>query len=302
MDVKLNAARKIYHQRLIDAKVLTIDENGIASFADIGDRKKVKATGGPVNVSSKISKIMCESMGVPIVDGKLDGQTAGRLFENITAEYIQATFPKLTHLRPGEWVVRNLGNKNQTKTSDFVQYEHLALLKELADKSLPLQTTLGTDYLVAPDIVVSRKPCTDEEINVADVWVDDGVCRKADLRRNNNQKEILHASISAKWTMRSDRAQNSRTEALNLIRNRKGRLPHIAVVTGEPLPSRLASLALGTGDIDCVYHFALYELMAAISKYVEGNDERTDLLEVMNQLIDGKRLKDISDLPLDLSV
>lgn len=31
-----------------------------------------------------------------------------------------------------------------------------------------------------------------------------------------------HASISAKFTMRSDRAQNSRTEALNLIRNRKG--------------------------------------------------------------------------------
>ena len=35
--------------------------------------------------------------------------------------------------------------------------------------------------------------------------------------------------------MRSDRAQYSRTEALNLIRNRKGRLPHIVVVTGEPL-------------------------------------------------------------------
>ena len=53
--------------------------------------------------------------------------------------------------------------------------------------------------------------------------------------------------------MRSDRAQNSRTEALNLIRNRKGNLPHIVVVTGEPMPARIASLALGTGDIDCVY-------------------------------------------------
>ena len=99
--------------------------------------------------------------------------------------------------------------------------------------------------------------------------------------------------------MRSDRAQNSRTEALNLIRNRKGHLPHIVVVTGEPLPSRLASLALGTGDLDCVYHFALYELLDAVREYSAHG--REDILETLENLIDGKRLKDISDLPLDLS-
>lgn len=109
----------------------------------------------------------------------------------------------------------------------------------------------------------------------------------------------MHASVSAKWTMRSDRAQNSRTEALGLIRNRKGHLPHIVVVTGEPLPSRLASLATGTGDIDCVYHFALYELIEAVAKY--GKAGREDLIEQLNALVDGKRLKDISDLPLDLT-
>ena len=110
----------------------------------------------------------------------------------------------------------------------------------------------------------------------------------------------MHASISAKWTMRSDRAQNSRTEALNLIRNRKGHLPHIIVVTGEPLPSRLASLALGTGDIDCVYHFALYELLEAVKEY--GKNGREDIIDTLNMLVEGKRIKDISDLPLDLSV
>ena len=113
----------------------------------------------------------------------------------------------------------------------------------------------------------------------------------------NGGKPVLHASISAKWTMRSDRAQNSRTEALNLIRNRKGHLPHIAVVTGEPTPSRLASLAMGTGDVDCVYHFALYELVRAVKSI--ANDDTKALLHT---LITGKRLKDISDLPLDLSV
>lgn len=97
--------------------------------------------------------------------------------------------------------------------------------------------------------------------------------------------------------MRSDRAQNARSEALNVIRNRKGRTPHITVVTAEPSPSRLASLALGTGDIDMLYHIALPELQKAVAEV--GNDEAITMLNI---LIEGKRLRDISDLPLDLAV
>ncbi|MBE6101116.1 MAG: hypothetical protein E7200_03295 [Selenomonas ruminantium] len=52
-----------------------------------------------------------------------------------------------------------------------------------------------------------------------------------------------------------------------------------------------------TGDIDCLYHFALYELMEAVQEY--GADDAESL---MKTLIEGKRIKDISDLPLDLSV
>ena len=86
---------------------------------------------------------------------------------------------------------------------------------------------------------------------------------------------------------------------MNLVRDRKGRLPHIVVVTGEPLPSRLMSLALGTGDIDCVYHFALYELIQAVKEY--GKNGREDIIEQLDTLVNGRRLKDISDLPLDLA-
>lgn len=56
-------------------------------------------------------------------------------------------------------------------------------------------------------------------------------------------------------------------------------------------------MALGTGDIDCVYHFALYELIESVRK-----THAEDALEMLNVLIQGKRLKDISDLPLDLCV
>ena len=156
---------------------------------------------------------------------------------------------------------------------------------------------MGNDYMVAPDVVVYREPVEDSEINKSQLIVDDKTSNLTYLRKSNGGLPILHASISAKWTMRSDRAQNSRTEDLGLIRNRKGNLPHIVVVTGEPMPSRLASLALGTGDIDCMYHFALYELIESVKA---ANAE--DSIEMLEVLIKGKRLKDISDLPLDLAV
>ena len=98
--------------------------------------------------------------------------------------------------------------------------------------------------------------------------------------------------------MRSDRAQNTRTEALNVIRNRKGGTPRIVVVTMEPLPSRLASIAMGTGDIDCCYHGALDELLESALAFDSSGSEA----DILTNLIDGNRLRDISDLPLDLVI
>lgn len=107
----------------------------------------------------------------------------------------------------------------------------------------------------------------------------------------------MHASISCKWTLRSDRSQNARTEALNLIRNRKGHLPHVVAVTAEPLPTPIASLALGTGDLDCVYHFALNELEDVLEQI-----DNEDQIDMLSTLVEGRRLRDISDLPFDLAI
>ena len=287
MKALIQQAREQYHKRLIENRVLTISAEGVASNAD--------SSNAP---SRAIAKIIAERLGAQVCP-KVKGQTAGTLFEQITMQFISETFPKLQHLRPGSWSVLSLGNQNSVKTWDFAQYEHLAFLSDIVNQNKKLKSTLGNDYMVAPDVVVYRELYEDEEINNGRLVVADDICKMADLRKSNGGKPILHASISAKWTMRSDRAQNSRTEALNLIRNRKGHLPHIVVVTGEPLPSRLSSLALGTGDLDCVYHFALYELIDAVREY--GAQGREDIIETLENLVEGKRLKDISDLPLDLS-
>lgn len=291
MNALISDARFNFHKKLFDSNTLALTPVGVASNADTSS-KASKA------ISNRIIDILVKEQGHTVnVVNKISGQTLGKQFEKLTMDFLQETFPKLQNLRPGTWTILQLGNNNKLKTSDFAQYEHLAYLSMLTSQNAQLSAVLGNDYLVAPDIVVCRDTYEDADINATEIIVNKDVCRMTDIRKSNGGKPILHASVSAKFTMRSDRAQNSRTEALNLIRNRKGHLPHIVVVTAEPMPNRIASLALGTGDIDCVYHFALYELINSVKEV--GSE---DAIETLETLVNGRRLKDISDLPLDLTV
>ena len=201
-------------------------------------------------------------------------------------------------LRPRNWTVRNVGgSRGEYHLAHFEPYTHLDDLANAIKQDRTLESVLGNSYSVSPDVVVTRAPEPDDAINRDDLLVDSGAGNMSIIRRANSDRDIVHAVVSCKWTLRSDRAQNARSEALSVIRNRKGRTPHVVVVTGEPTPSRLASLALGTGDLDMVYHFALPELMEAVEAL--GNDEASAMLHT---LVSGKRLRDIADLPLDLAV
>lgn len=291
MEALIEKARFDFHKRLFETNTLNLNSKGVVSNADTSSNSSKK-------IARKVIDILVEEQKHKInVSEKINGQTLGKQFEVLTMEFLSNTFPQLQNLRPGAWHILQLGNNNRLKTSDFEQYEHLAYLSELTAENARLAAALGNDYLVAPDVVIYKDLLEDEFINIKQEIVSNNICKMTDVRKSNGGKPVLHASVSAKFTMRSDRAQNSRTEALNLIRNRKGHLPHIVVVTAEPLPSRLASLALGTGDIDCMYHFALYELIRAVKEV--GSEDANDLLDT---LVKGKRLKDISDLPLDLAV
>ena len=280
-------ARRDFHAGLLASGVLTINAQGVPSNADKGQKSSVA-----------FARHIANSLLVETVAERLAGQTSGGEFETACANFVRATFLKLSVLRPGDWSVTKVsGRRNIEYIAAYEQYAHLLELDAAIRENPDLQAVLGNAYVIAPDVVVVRKPVDDELINSAEPLVDDTVARLSGIRRLNQEKGTLHAVISCKWTLRSDRAQNARSEALNLIRNRKGRLPHIAVVTAEPSPSRIASLALGTGDVDCVYHFALPELMDAVRR--EENDEAFTLLATM---VSGRRLKDIADLPLDLAI
>ncbi|HEX9352292.1 MAG TPA: NgoMIV family type II restriction endonuclease, partial [Streptosporangiaceae bacterium] len=77
----------------------------------------------------------------------------------------------------------------------FDQYAHLSEVDALVRANPQLRVTVGTDYLIRPDVTVS----------LARVRTASGL-------------PVLHAAVSCKWTIRSDRVQNIRHECLQMIR------------------------------------------------------------------------------------
>lgn len=289
----LTEQRRLFHAHLL-ATMLTVDK-GIPSIADRGSKGSIA-----------ISCAMIDRIGSSVQRAKSAGQTSGHQFEGCIAFFLRQTFTKLSHLRPGTWCILPSEGDEKIDLTRYEQYAHLGQLQTLIKLHPELQATLGSEYLIKPDVVVLRSAEDDDAINRTLQVVDNDSCKLSPLRRSNHTNLstdvpwFLHASVSCKWTLRSDRAQNARSEALNLIRSRKGRVPLIAAVTAEPLPMRIASLAMGTSDLDCVYHIALPELEDAVRSYAtQGHAEQQEMLDT---LVKGRRLRDIADLPLDMAV
>jgi hypothetical protein len=240
------------------------------------------------------------------------GDKSGREFQKIVAEFLRAVFSGLGGLdfqvivpvQRGRIDKRlpTQGDPKSTSTiANFEAFAHLLAIDELVQSDGRIRAAFGGDYFVRPDVLVWRRPATPETFGR---FLDNHAqssTRSAALAAGEGGN-LLHASVSCKWTMRSDRSQNARTEALNLIRNRKGRVPHIVAVVMEPLPSRIASIAQGTGDIDCTYHCALPELEDAMEALAESHPAPAVLAEqkILRALTDGRRLRDTADLPFDL--
>lgn len=287
MAAALTEARRKFHSELVERHTLTLSPDCVASNADIGQK-----------ISVAIAKEIALDLAAQTAAKKLQGQRAGRQFEQAVENFLRETFPLFRDLRPGDWAIFNVGNsRDGYQVARYEPYSHLEQLAEAIEEDQAIAAVLGNSYEISPDILIVRDPVSDEVINRDRELVDADFGRNAVIRSVNQRRPIIHAIVSCKWTLRSDRAQNARLEALNIMRNRKGRMPHTVVVTGDPSPSRLASLALGTGDIDMVYHFALPELIRAVKK--TANNKAIKMLET---LVAGKRIRDITDLPLDLVV
>ena len=63
----------------------------------------------------------------------------------------------LPHLRPGEWEFALGGD-----LGDYEQYMHLSDVSRITEEHKELKIVFG-DYIVKPDIVVCRRPVSDEK-------------------------------------------------------------------------------------------------------------------------------------------
>ncbi|MGH2549359.1 MAG: NgoMIV family type II restriction endonuclease [Thermomicrobiales bacterium] len=219
-----------------------------------------------------------ETLGVPrsrIRDAELDDaapESSGAALERVIESDLGS---RLAQRDPDRtWMVSRAGS-----VADYAQFTHLNDLQRLLEKTPVLRSTFAGDYQVKSDVYV-------------------GVENSA----NADERPFLHAAISSKWTIRSDRVQNVRHEFATLVRNRRGRCPHLVLVTAEPLPSRLLSIARGTGEIDAVYHLLYDELDVAVSALCGDKGLYPDQRAAWEEMAKQKRLKPYSSLVDDLTL
>lgn len=287
-------ARDRFHAALKE-KVLRLD-GGVLSIAD--KRNKTSK-----DIAFRINR----KIGGETRAGEIKSQKAENEFEVAVAQFICETFVHLQHLRPGPWRVQKGGGepekpheaawkdelaidlKQPTGIAGPKKHQHPVAIAKAGSENKEPAGPLGNDYIIKPDILIFRGLAKDEEINRDTTLVDGSVALRSSLRKRNGGPPSLHASIACKLTIGR--------EVLNLMSNPRGTAHHIFVVTGEPLPSRLPPVALGAGGIDHIYHFALPELLQTVKELNLPDSE-----EALKIMMDAKRLKDIPDLPLDLSV
>lgn len=108
----------------------------------------------------------------------------------------------------------------------------------------------------------------------------------------------LRIGLSLKWSLRTDRAQDCRSQGAKLSSLRRGRMPHFAAVTMEPRPYMLNLIAGGSGDVDCVYHLDLPALGQAVRDvYGPKNDKKSRAtLGEFERLVEQGRLRDYDEL------
>ncbi len=142
---------------------------------------------------------------------------------------------------------------------------------------------LGRGHLIQPDVLIWR-PVMKPFAHVQDGHV---ITTGYEVRH-------LIACISGKATIRSDRSQSSRYEGSTISRWRRARAPYFAVVTAEPDPSRLGSLAWGLGEIDAVYHIDIASLFSAVHRTESEIGGTPAATRELGALIEHARLRDLS--------
>lgn len=178
-------ARREYHAALL-SRVLRLDRASIPTNADKDNRHSVD-----------IARAICRLLGAEVRGTRLAGQMSGNQFEEITAAFVEATFPKLDRLRPGRWDIIRVRSRDRLAIAKYDQFAHLTALEAAARRHPDLAVALGNDYTITPDVVIARHPEPDSRINRRlKPVVDASIARQAAIRKVVQPNPLLHATIS----------------------------------------------------------------------------------------------------------
>jgi hypothetical protein len=269
--------------------------------------------------SIALGKVFFESMGIPTdaipPDLRPERKTVGNLMTTLMSSDLESalkvkaphlavqpekpftSFEQFNHLNAARELRGDMAKEVERAVGDLQKYSTRAGLDEEIRSRLnshldkirdeiqsaearrrELLNLLGEESLLGLDITVSR-----DFPNPLDA--------ATPLRH-------LVAGLSLKWTLRTDRAQDCRSQGAKMAALRRGRMPHFAAVTMEPRPSMLALLGRGSGDVDCVYHLHLPALSDAIEDYCSGTKHKARLAirDNFRRLCDQRRLRDYDEL------
>ncbi|MEY9775594.1 NgoMIV family type II restriction endonuclease [Arthrobacter sp. MW3 TE3886] len=198
---------------------------------------------------------------------------------------------------------------------EFEQYAHLRVFPEFKEGHINAGTTIEqlrkiaeklppsaptTRLLTSLDSAATKFAEQDRISERLKLYMPEESLLKLDLTcasEEEGKESVLRLGLSSKWTLRTDRAQDCVSQGSKLASQRRGPMPHYAVITMEPRPAMLKILADGSGSVDFVYHLDLPALVRAMEKVrstKRGNKWSPGI--TFERLLNQGRIRDYDDL------
>jgi len=251
--------------------------------------------------SKDIGLAMFDELGVPA--GRPAPPDAGSALE-------EAVRLHLVSVRPDLVIERS------RPATDFDQYAHLSVFPTFRRANVSTETSLArlAEAIATVDSLEARVSLSAElararaSLQRQDALVGELVSNmpeEALLKVDITVAEprpgglpLVHTTISSKWSLRTDRAQDCVSQGAKLVAQRRGRMPHFAVLTIEPRPAMLKILGDGSGSIDCVYHLDLPALTRAWEGLAASQvrPETWSPYRSFRRLVEQRRLRDYDEL------
>lgn len=252
--------------------------------------------------SIELGRYLFEEMGVP--DGQVVGGDPGGDMENAIVRDLQPRRPDLA-IRRGPSA---LAFEQYAHLRIFPEYKqgyvkavpHIEQLKRLAQALPPsgpahqLQAALS-----AAEAVFEEQDRMSERLQL---YMPEESLLNLDITCGATQVDlppVLQLGLSSKWSLRTDRAQDCVSQGSKLASQRRGPMPHYAVITMEPRPAMLKILADGSGSVDYVYHLDLPALRRAMERARERRrvgKGKWSPGDTFDRLINQGRIRDYDDL------